>query len=248
MITTARAENINCISGTPTFWRSFLSGYGSAAATIPLEIATLGGEITDQSILDQIKQIWPHVRLTHIYASTEAGAVFAIKDGKAGFPASWLTTGVDGVALKITDDELIVQSPRTMTGYLSPANNTAQAPSEWLATGDLCTVQNDRVIFTGRRDNLINVGGVKIAPEPIETLLLNCPQIRDVRVYGKRNPITGMVIAADIVCRNPDDDPDATRQAVVAYARTHLRPDQQPHIIHVIPDLSLGSGSKKVRQ
>jgi hypothetical protein len=42
---------------------------------IPLKQITIGGEAVDQVTLDMLRGVFPAARITHIYASTEAGAL-----------------------------------------------------------------------------------------------------------------------------------------------------------------------------
>jgi acyl-CoA synthetase (AMP-forming)/AMP-acid ligase II len=100
------------LSGTPTFWRALLLARGAGTPPPDFRQITLGGEAVDQSTLDALQAAFPAARIIHIYASTEAGALFAVKDGRAGFPAAWLTAGVEGCRLRIRDGMLEVQSPR----------------------------------------------------------------------------------------------------------------------------------------
>src|SRR5262249_6738355 len=84
----AVTQGVTHISGTPTFWRAFLMALGDR--TVPLKAVTLGGEAADQGLLDALKARFPSASLRHIYATTEAGTVFSVADGCAGFPAAWL--------------------------------------------------------------------------------------------------------------------------------------------------------------
>jgi acyl-coenzyme A synthetase/AMP-(fatty) acid ligase len=81
----ARACEVTHISGTPTFWRSLLMATGEDGLPALRQI-TIGGEAVDQATLDRLLNAFPAARLSHIYASTEAGSLFAVNDGRAGFP------------------------------------------------------------------------------------------------------------------------------------------------------------------
>ena len=82
------AANITHISGTPSHWRKVLmSGDGRQ---IDPKYVRLSGEIADDAVLGALHKLYPCARIEHAYASTEAGVAFAVDDGKAGFPASWL--------------------------------------------------------------------------------------------------------------------------------------------------------------
>ena len=98
---------ITHISGTPTHWRKVLiSGEG---LRIDPEYVRLSGEIADDGVLAALHALYPRARIEHAYASTEAGVVFVVDDGKAGFPASWVER--DGaVRMKIVEGTLHVRS------------------------------------------------------------------------------------------------------------------------------------------
>jgi acyl-CoA synthetase (AMP-forming)/AMP-acid ligase II len=232
------------ISGTPTFWRAFLLGLSDEAARLPLRHATLGGEAVDQATLDRIHARFPSARLAHIYASTEAGAVFAVKDGRAGFPAAWLSVDRAGLRLRVVDGVLQLQSPRRMAGYLAGQEAPVDAEG-WLDTGDLVRTEGDRVYFCGRRNNVINVGGQKVRPEEIEALILQLPGVADAQAKGMRNPITGELVAVDVVAA-PGVDATELVARVKAAARS-LPAHAAPRIVKVVPELPMTTGGKKSR-
>ena len=88
------------------------------ARRIDPDYIRLSGEIADDAILAALRAFYPRARIEHAYASTEAGVVFAVGDGKAGFPASWLEK--DGaVQMKIVDGALCVRSDRCAIGCCS---------------------------------------------------------------------------------------------------------------------------------
>src|SRR5262249_39829660 len=186
------------ISGTPTFWRAFLTTLGGDEAKVPLRHATLGGEAVNQATIDRIRTHFPSARITHIYASTEAGAVFAVKDGRAGFPATWLAAERGKVKMRIVNGVLHLLSPRRMAGYISGHDSPVDGEG-WLDTGDLVRIVDDRVFFIGRKDSIVNVGGQKVRPEEVEALILQLPGVLDAHVKAIANPITGQLVGVDIV-------------------------------------------------
>lgn len=235
------------ISGTPTFWRSFLLDVTSRSDTLQLQQITLGGEVVDQHTLDQLQAAFPDARISHIYASTEAGALFAVSDGRAGFPARWLEEGVDGIRLRIRDEVLEVLSPRAMRAYLKEGL-LAQEFQEggWIHTGDMVESTHDRVMFRGRVDNLINVGGAKVTPEEVEAALLRVSCVRESRVYGVRNPITGALVAADVVLKG--ESPHSTaRQEIMTQLFASLEAYKVPRIMHFVDAIEISKVGKKTR-
>jgi acyl-CoA synthetase (AMP-forming)/AMP-acid ligase II len=232
-------------SGTPTFWRAWLLASAGAGVVPPLEQITIGGEAVDQATLDRLARRHPSARITHIYASTEAGALFAVNDRRAGFPAEWIDTGHDGAELRIVDGQLEVRSPRAMRGYRS-GDAAPTTADRWLRTGDLVERQADRVVFCGRGDRMANIGGYKVAPERVERVLLEVDGVADVHVYPRANAITGSILVADLLCE-PWQDGAAVAAAVEAHAGRMLAKHERPARIAVVDQLQIADSGKKTR-
>lgn len=236
-------------SGTPSFWRAFLMALGGRSEDLALDRITLGGETADQATLDRLRSAFPGAAITHIYASTEAGALFAVKDGRAGFPAAWLEHPVDGVRLRIRDGLLEVASPRRMHGYVEApeGRRTSAAADGWLNTGDEVTRSGDRILFLGRTGSSINVGGFKVSPEEVESALLEVEGVADARVFGTKNAITGSLVSADITLEDPRSR-DRMRETIVRHAHRRLDPHKVPRVIRFVERIELTQSGKKARR
>jgi acyl-coenzyme A synthetase/AMP-(fatty) acid ligase len=241
----AAAHRVTHASGTPTFWRAWLIASSGGAALPPLEQITIGGEAVDQTTLDRLATRHPAARITHIYASTEAGALFAVNDRRAGFPAAWLDSGIDGTRLRIAEGILEVHSPRAMRGYRS-GDAAPLTADGWLRTGDLVERHDDRIVFAGRGDRMANVGGYKVAPERIERVLLEVDGVVDAYVYPRASAITGQVLVADLVC-DRRADPDAVIAAANARAALSLPKHERPVRISAVDSLQTADSGKKAR-
>lgn len=181
---------VTAVSGTPTFWRQALYRDPDAVAALPLRQVTLGGEPVDQAILTRLSQLFPSARVSWIYASSEAGASIAVHDGRAGFPAEWLGRAARGRAtLSVTDGELLIDSPRRGEGV-----------PRVLHTGDRVETVDGRVLVTGRiASDEINVGGAKASAATVRDVLQNHPAVEWAAVRGRRAPIVGRIVTADVV-------------------------------------------------
>lgn len=231
-------HRVSHVSGTPSFWRVF--SMALEAASLPLVSITLGGEAADQPLLDRLAASFPRAKIRHIYASTEAGALFAVADRRAGFPALWLETGVEGSELRLRDGMLEVRSPRAM---LDVGLDGAEG---WLATGDLVEIHDDRAVFVGRADGRVNIGGVKVSPEATEAALLAVPGVRDALVATVPSPITGHLLTATVV-PEPDHEEAALRMAI-RDAMAALVPAARPRTIGFADRLPLAVTGKKSRR
>jgi acyl-coenzyme A synthetase/AMP-(fatty) acid ligase len=241
----ARDNDVTQISATPTFWRAFLMA--AAPGTLKLKQITLGGEAVDQSTLDRLKAAYSDARITHIYASTEAGVVFAVHDGREGFPAEWLDRPAadmkGGAQLRVRDGFLQIRTPNAMRGYVTESAQPI-LDDGWLSTADRIEIRDGRAYMLGRQDSTINVGGSKVYPLGVETVLLGDPGVREARVYGTPNPVTGQLVAADVVLAE-GEDPNAARPRILAMCREKLAGYQVPRILKFVEAIEVKASGKK---
>ena len=237
----AKMHQVTQISATATFWRSLLMV--GRPEDLPLRQITLGGEAVDQATLSRLKQAFPAARITHIYASTEAGVVFAVHDGQEGFPAVWLKEPTQGVQLRLRDGRLQIKTPRAMQAYTTE-DAQPLLDDGWLATADECEVRGDRVIILGRKDSTINVAGSKVYPLAVEKFLLGLEGVREARVFGVPNPVAGAIVGAEVVI-DPERDPNATKKSILKSCREGLPGYQVPRAFKIVDAIQVKASGKK---
>jgi acyl-coenzyme A synthetase/AMP-(fatty) acid ligase len=229
-------HDVTHISATPTFWRFMLAELRADERPLPeLVQITLGGEAAPGGLLDELRETWPDARISHIYAGSEFGSTGSVRDGVDGLPASLLEEheGAE-VSLRIVDDELWVRSSSGMLGYYGEEDRAA---GEWWPTGDLVEVVGGRIEFRGRKTDVINVGGVKVHPLPVENRITSVPGVRAARVYGRANALVGTVVAVDVVPAAGTDE-HALKSAVRSACADLPRP-WQPRSVRVVPELAM---------
>lgn len=229
----AAACGVDAASGTPTFWRRTLYRDAVALARVPLRQITLGGEPVDQAILDQLRAVFPTARISWIYASSEVGASIVVHDGRAGFPVDWLDRETPGrPTLSVRDDELVVTSPYHGAGLAGP-----------IRTGDRVQMLDDRVLITGRLDSdEINVGGSKVSAGVVRNVLAGHPAVAWARVTGRRAPVLGRMVVAEVVLApanpsDPADRPDTDEAALVRWCADRLPEHAVPRRIRVLTEI-----------
>src|SRR6266851_3848472 len=164
------------ISGTPSHWRRVLMS--PSARSLSPRYIRLSGEIADQTILDALRAFYPETTVAHAFASTEAGVAFDVVDGLAGFPASFIGNGDADVEMKVEDGSLRIRSTRTAIRYLGSPEQVLVDNDGFVDTGDMVELRGDRYYFVGRRDGIINVGGLKVHPEEVEEVINRHPHVR----------------------------------------------------------------------
>ena len=197
----ALEAGVTAASGTPTFWRQALFTDPEALSRLPLEQVTLGGEPVDQAILTRLREVFPRARVSWIYASSEAGASIAVHDGRAGFPVEWLGGRSTGRAtLEVDGNELVITSPFRGEGI------DAQ-----LRTGDRVEIIDGRVVVVGRlASDEINVGGAKASASEIRDVLQSHPAVLWAAVRGRKAPIVGSIVTAEVVVSQPVTEAELT--------------------------------------
>jgi acyl-coenzyme A synthetase/AMP-(fatty) acid ligase len=203
-------QNVTCVSATPTFWRFLLAEAKSRKAALPaLEQITLGGEASPGDLLDEIQATFPGAKVSQVYASTELGSITSVRDGKPGLAVSSLHSDSNPESnVRVEDGELWVRAGAGMLGYAGESavadpdaepSDASDASDGWRRTGDLVEIVEDRVMFRGRKSEVINVGGVKVHPLPVEDRITGLDSVALARVFGRPNKLTGAIVAAEIV-------------------------------------------------
>jgi acyl-coenzyme A synthetase/AMP-(fatty) acid ligase len=234
-------HGVTHLTGTPSHWRRALMS--PANRLIAPRYVRLSGEIADQAILDSLKARFPDAAIGHAYASTEAGVGFEVTDGLEGFPAGFI--GRPGaVEMKVQNGTLHIRSPRTASEYVGGA---ALGNDGWVDTGDMVERRGDRFYFAGRVGGIINVGGLKINPEEVEAVINRHPGVRMSRVFGRKNPITGAIVAAEIVLTDSANDNATFKNAILAACREKLPAFKVPAMLRFVPSLALTAGGKLSR-
>lgn len=232
----------DALSATPSLWRKILMT--KASRQLELKQITLGGEIADQRVLNSLAKQFPSAAITHIFASTEAGVGFSVKDMKAGFPLPWLQAGVRDVEMKISEQgTLCLKNTYLNQSYLGGGGTIADYEG-WIDTGDLIEVVGDRVLFKGRLNGAINIGGNKVIPEDIEARILEVPGVYQVAVRAKSSSIAGALVEALIVPVPELKDTSDLVKSVKRHCKQVLPAFKVPAFVRLVDDLPVGAAGK----
>jgi len=245
----AAASNVTHISGTPSHWRRALMS--SSAHLITPRYVRLSGEIVDQAILNKLRSTYTQAKLVHAFASTEAGVAFEVHDGSSGFPGEALTA-TSGVEMKIEDGTLRIRSPRAASRYLGERAPRLKGEDGFVDTTDIVETKDGRCYFAGRRDGVINVGGLKVFPEEIEAVINRHPEVHMSAVRSKKSPVMGSLVVADVVLKPQSDgmthDVRAIQDDILLLCRESLSSHKIPAAINVVPSLAIAESGKVMRR
>lgn len=206
-----------------------------------LELVTYGTEVMPESTLERIHAVLPHVRLQQTYGLSELG-ILRSKSRDSG--SLWVKVGGDGFETKVVDGTLWVRARSAMLGYLNaPSPFDAEG---WMNTQDQVEVDGEWLRILGRRSEIINVGGQKVYPGEVESVLLQMEGVADASVSAEANPITGQVVAARLQLSRPEDLTSLKRR-VRMFCASRLAPYKIPVKIQISDTDQHGARFKKIR-
>ena len=113
----------------------------------------------------------------------------------------------------------------------------------WIDTGDVVDVRRGRVVFLGRKNGTINVGGNKVQPQEVEAVVLSVPRVAMVQVKGVSNSLMGNLVEALIVS-DPNADLSELRKAVMQTCRAVLANYKVPAIVTFVENLDVNASGK----
>lgn len=186
---------------------------GHLARTLAFYAAILvGGQRVDPALVDRAAAFGARIVRTYGSSETAGGCVY---DGRP----------LPGVRARVVDGQLELGGPTLADGYLDDPERTAAAfttdpdGTRWYRTGDLGSIGADGVLrVTGRADDVITSGGVKVVLGEIERAVHAVPGFADAVVVAVPDPEWGER-AAVVASGGAADSPgalDALRRATDA--------------------------------
>jgi acyl-CoA synthetase (AMP-forming)/AMP-acid ligase II len=185
---------VQVLPTSPTFLTLLLlSGVYQRYDLSSLEIITYGTEVMPESVLTSLNQVFPHIRFHQTYGLTELGIM---RSKSQASDSLWFKVGGEGYETRIVNGMLEIKAKSAMLGYLNaPAPFTADG---WYMTGDVVEIDGEWLKILGRKSEIINVGGQKVYPGEVESVLQTMPGVAEVSVKGEANPITGNIVTAKV--------------------------------------------------
>jgi long-chain acyl-CoA synthetase len=139
--------------------------------------------------------------------------------------------------------ELWVKGPGMFDAYLSPWQPVDEICVDgWFATGDLAeTDAAGRFYLRGRKKSVLNVNGMKVFPEEVETVIESLPPVRRCRVIGFPHAVLGTVPVAEVVLH---PGANLTSLELIRWCRQSLSAYKEPVRVRFVDRLPLTENGK----
>jgi acyl-CoA synthetase (AMP-forming)/AMP-acid ligase II len=207
-----------------------------------LKVITIGSERINDNLNSRLKERFGgKVELIQKYGITEIGTPATITRDNDPRYIKFKSGLID---YKIDDNVLYIKSPSSMVGYLSPDQSI---PFDgWFNTQDQVEVDGEWIKILGRVSDIINVGGQKVYPAEVESVLQSMDNVINVAVYGKSNLIMGSVVAAK-VCLDSNETALEFKKRMREFCKDKLQTYKIPSIVEIVDEVKISDRYKKVR-
>ena len=206
-----------------------------------LRMITYGTETMPQSLLLKLKEVFPKVKFLQTFGTSETG--ISTTSSKSSNSLFMKLEDING-EYKIVENELWLRSKTQVLGYLNASMDSFTSDG-WFKTGDLVEVDGEYIKIIGRAKEVINVGGQKVLPAEVESIILEMEEISDCMVYGEKNAITGQTVVCDVVLNKNIEN---IKKRVRVFCKDRLDAYKIPTKVNVVDKTNFSDRFKKIRK
>lgn len=207
-----------------------------------LKLMTYGTEPMQTSTLQRLNELFPNITLQQTYGLSEVG-ILRSKSRASG--SLWMKVGGNEFITKIVNGTLWVKSDSAMLGYLN-----APSPFDdegFLDTGDMVEQDGEWIKILGRECEIINVGGAKVFPAEVESILLEMDNVEDVVVFGGSHSITGNIVCAKFKLKTAETKREF-KANMLKFCKEKLQPYKIPSKVSFTEDNTYNERFKRMRR
>ena len=238
-----QAHRVQLLPTSPTFINLMLISEAYKRYNLDsLGTITYGTEPMPESTLRRFHQLFPHIRLIQTYGLSEVGI---LRSKSKSSDSLWVKVGGEGFETKVVDGVLHVRAKSAMLGYLNAPSPFTE--DGWMNTGDRVEVEGEYLRFLGRQSELINVGGEKVYPAEVESVIQELDNVAEVTVFGEKNPITGSIVCATLTLLRDEDHKSFVRRLKL-YCRERLQSYKVPIKVFITDEHQHSERFKKARK
>ncbi|NYH80245.1 acyl-CoA synthetase (AMP-forming)/AMP-acid ligase II [Actinopolyspora biskrensis] len=235
---------IRLLPTSPTFLNLILIGkFHEKFDLSSLRLITYGTEPMPEELLGRVHAAFPRARLLQTFGTSETGISTTQSESSS---STYFKISEEGVEHRIVEGELQLRTKTQFMGYLNYSNESVTEDG-WFRTGDLVEENEEGYIkVKGRAKEIINVGGEKVLPLELESILMGSPEIAYCAVYGNANSITGQAVHVEVKPVG-EMNKHEVRRHVREFLDGKVEPFKMPAKITVIDEVPVSARFKKKR-
>jgi fatty-acyl-CoA synthase len=221
--------------------------------------AQYGASIMPVTVLGRLRSRFPKLAFYNCFGQSELGPLCTVlrpeehhaRPASAGRPVYFVdarvVTAEGSIAGPGEPGEIQYRSPQLMNGYWNKPEATAEAFSEgWFRSGDQVTRDEQGYIqVVDRIKDVINTGGVMVAPREVEDCIYELAEVAEVAVIGLPDERWIEAIAAVIVLK---DGATLSAEAVRAHVKAHIADFKVPKRVEFVAELPRNQSGKLLKR
>jgi O-succinylbenzoic acid--CoA ligase len=201
------------------------AGGAPLSALAGFDAVLVGGAATPAPLRERARAAGVRLVTTYGMSETAGGCVYD------GLPLDGVRAAVEPGGRVLLAGPVLARGHRGPGGPDTAAFTVDGEGRRWLRTDDEGRLDGDLLAVTGRLDDVIVTGGMKVAPGAVQAALLDLPGVAEAVVVGVEDPQWGSRVVAAVVPHAgtaPDGVPtlDDVRRAVGARLGAHAAPRQ----------------------
>lgn len=220
----------------------------------------LGSAPLSEANKELLTKMFPTVRLYNTYGATESGCTVILEFNKYADKHKCIGRTTVNTTIVFVDDDrneieaslenpgfLAFKGPMNMKGYYKEPEITAEVTDGVsIFTNDLGYLGEDGLVYLlGRKGEVINMGGIKVAPTEIEEVAMKHEMIKDCACIPVPDEITGEAVKLFVAL---NDGYDFDQKALSKFMLEKLESIKVPKIFEVIDEIPRTFNGKIIRK
>ena len=193
-----------------------------------IDFIETGAAPITQSDMERLSKALPKSRLYNTYGGTEIGCVCTYDFNDGRYMEGCIGRPMKNSSVEVTPDGSVIVSGLTiMSGYINDEEETARVIVDGKIHGsDIGYVDEEGMIhLTGRKGDVINVGGYKVNPVEVENAVAGHPSVKDCICIAATHPVIGTVLKLLVVLA---DGAELDRHDLAVYIKSRLESYKVP--------------------
>ena len=224
-----------------------------------LRKAQYGASIMPVTVLQRLRSRYPGIGFYNCFGQSELGPLCTVltpaehdaRPASCGRPVfnveARVVTSEGRLAQPGEPGEIQYRSPQLLTGYWNKPEATADAFVDgWFRSGDQ-VVQDEQgyIQVVDRIKDVINTGGVLVAPREIEDCIYELPDVAEVAVVGLPDERWIEAVTAVVV---PKEGAELTAESVRAHVKARLADYKVPKRVDFVAELPRNQSGKLLKR
>ncbi|MDA0565767.1 long-chain-fatty-acid--CoA ligase [Streptomonospora sp. S1-112] len=253
------ADGITSFFAAPTVWAALANHPDFATRDLSgLRRAYYGAAIMPVPVLERIRARHPGIGFYNCFGQSEIGPLATVLRPEEHVEGRMDSCGrpVLFVEARVVDDhgvevapgergEVVYRSPQLCEGYWDKPEETKEAFRDgWFRSGDIAR-RDAEGYFTivDRVKDVINTGGVLVAPREVEDVVYQHPAVAEAAVIAVPDERWGEAVTAVVVLKDA-----ATEEELIEFVRARLAGFKTPKRVHMVDELPKNASGKLLKR